>query len=193
MVESRDEKTTSGSFGLGMRLRIAVLMLGGTVVCSGTLVAVPMVVVEKIRQGQVRSAGDAAGEIVWFLLSLVVLIVVSRAFLRTVRAARGDSEPFAWLARAVPLCVLIGVAGGAWFARHVIRSHEALTQESARGICEEALGPDASEAALTACVPVGLACNAQDDADRRARPNRFEMGERFAVRCAREKLGGAAR
>lgn len=188
------ESSSRGELGLVMTARIALVTVLGTLVSSAIVVAVPLVVVEKVRQGAVQSFGDAAGEVVSFLLALLLLAVALRGFFRTRRALReGRSEPLAWLARAVPACVLVGAAAGVWFALRVLASHTEVVEQSARTTCTRALGLDASDEAITACVAVGLVCDRQADDERRGKPDEFylDASERPEVRCVREKLGVA--
>lgn len=174
-------------------LRIAALVIGGVLVGSAIVVAVPLVVVEEARQGYVRGPGDAVGEIVSVLLSLLLLAVALRAHVRARRARRHGPEPFAWLSRAVPACMLVGAAIGVWFGRRVIDSHDDIVKESAWMTCREALGDGADDAAMAACLPMAIACDEQESAERRANPNAFYPGEHPAERCVREKVSGALR
>src|SRR5690242_13970846 len=60
--------------------RIAVLVLGGTLVCSAVVVMVPIATVHSAWIGDVHQASDVAMEVVFFVLAAALLAVVARAW-----------------------------------------------------------------------------------------------------------------
>lgn len=188
------EQTPSARLGAATSFRILLLVGGGTIFCSATVACIPIVVVHMLRSGAVHGLGDVAGEAVFFVLSLVVLGIVLRAW-RRLRAGRARSdERFYWLGRAVPGFIAIGVGVGIWFALRVNHEHDVTVRVLARITCSKAIGFDADDTAVEACVSVGLECNALEDAERRAKHIGIGayVGDPPSVTCVRERLGVAS-
>lgn len=150
------------------KVRAILLTFGGTVVSAATVTVVPIVTLHMVRVGEVRRAGDVVGEIVFFVLASIVLVIAGRASLRTWRGGRDQGGSFLdGLAKAVPVAIVVGVVGGVIASSSIIDDHTAIVASLGRTTCRDALGEAASDAQLAACEPHGIACNRQEDERRR--------------------------
>ena len=97
----------------------------------------------------------------------------------------------AWLARAVPLLLALGIAGGIWLGLGVNKSHAQSLTVLGEMTCIDALGWDSTPPERDACMPVGLACNNLGKAKnpRDGREYLVARADLPEAVCVRERLG----
>lgn len=88
----------------------------------------------------------------------MILLLARRAYLR---ARAGSGERLAWLAKLVPVLVIVGAAGGAWASYKITDDHARYVREKAETVCRRVIGFDPTPQAIARCVPLEIACEVE--------------------------------
>jgi hypothetical protein len=127
-------------------------------ICSALTAAMAALMVHQRSAHPAIGLGDYLPTGGFMLLMVLLLAVALRSWLRTWRTGGSQGEA-SWLARLVPVLIVVGVIAGVWGGSRMVSSAEETSRNLAMLHCSDVLGYDAEPARQQACMPVAIACS----------------------------------
>jgi hypothetical protein len=138
-------------------LKAYVIAIGGIAVCGAILGCIAVICVDHaISDDPVPDV--FLGSLVFGGGALAVLAIAGRAALRAYRGDAGQG-PLTWIAYAVPVLALGGVAGGVVFGVRVVSEHHRFSDEAAQHACSDELGAPVPAPERARCLGEARRCH----------------------------------